>query len=82
MYRFSVIIYKLIQTVETLVEFSQGCVANQSAIFDARVMDAINFIIRNHSYKGCKDKLNKVRFRVCIGCDLTRYRWLNSNWRA
>ena len=48
------------QTVETLVEFSQGCLANQAAIFDARVMDALNFIIRNHSYKGCKDKLNKV----------------------
>eukprot|EP00045_Choanoeca_perplexa_P018056 m.276491 g.276491 ORF g.276491 m.276491 type:complete len:2614 (+) comp17698_c0_seq3:125-7966(+) len=37
----------IIQTVETLVEFAQGCPDNQRCIFDARVTDDINSILRS-----------------------------------
>jgi inositol 1,4,5-triphosphate receptor type 1 len=36
----------VIQTVDTLVEFSQGCQDNQKTIFDAKAVDSINFILR------------------------------------
>eukprot|EP00056_Hartaetosiga_gracilis_P010415 m.153526 g.153526 ORF g.153526 m.153526 type:complete len:2653 (+) comp13309_c1_seq5:67-8025(+) len=34
------------QTVETLVEFAQGCPNNQLSIFDAKAIDSINHLLR------------------------------------
>eukprot|EP00049_Salpingoeca_infusionum_P018394 m.357042 g.357042 ORF g.357042 m.357042 type:complete len:2607 (+) comp17695_c0_seq1:174-7994(+) len=39
-------IERLTQTVETLVEFAQGCQPNQQSIFDARAVDSINYMMR------------------------------------
>ena len=36
----------IIQTVDTLVEFAQGCGENQGAIFDAQVSDHFNHVLR------------------------------------
>ena len=36
----------LIQCVETLVEFAQGCNPNQSQIYDSGIMDSVNTLLR------------------------------------
>lgn len=46
---FRLLTYTLVQATETLVEFSQGCQANQEDIFNAKATDSLNFIIRNPS---------------------------------
>ena len=43
------------QTIDTLIELCQGCVKNQEVVFDAKVLDPINFIIRRHKYPDCQD---------------------------
>lgn len=40
------------QVLATLVEFSQGNPENQVCIFDAKVLDAVNLILRQHDYTG------------------------------
>ena len=49
------------QTIDTLIELAQGCVANQVVIFDMKIIDALNFILRRHMYKNCAE------FEVCDG---------------
>eukprot|EP00039_Didymoeca_costata_P011469 m.161015 g.161015 ORF g.161015 m.161015 type:complete len:2636 (+) comp15183_c0_seq1:24-7931(+) len=40
----------LIQSFETLVEFSQGIAKNQAAIFDAHCMDSVNKVLRTRDF--------------------------------
>jgi hypothetical protein len=40
--------------MDALIEFADGCVANQVAIFDEKVVDDLNFILRNHVYADCR----------------------------
>eukprot|EP00051_Salpingoeca_urceolata_P021905 m.350050 g.350050 ORF g.350050 m.350050 type:complete len:1958 (+) comp19886_c0_seq3:2025-7898(+) len=40
----------VIQTLETLVELSQGHENNQRVIFDAQIVDEINFLLRNSNF--------------------------------
>ncbi|EGD81749.1 hypothetical protein PTSG_02461 [Salpingoeca rosetta] len=43
------------QTLETLVEFSQGCPNNQQSIFDSKVVDSLNHLLRIPKfYEVCK----------------------------
>ena len=43
----------VVQAVDSLIEFVQGCVPNQLAVFDAKIVDALNFILRRHYYDHC-----------------------------
>ena len=40
----------VIQLAETLDEFCQGCVGNQIAVFDAQVIEDINYILRRPKF--------------------------------
>lgn len=46
----------MIQTLETLVEFAQGCQENQATIFDSRAVDHVNQILRYPDFIGCSDE--------------------------
>ena len=37
--------------METLAELCQGCIPNQLTVFDAQVVDAVNYILRRSYYK-------------------------------
>eukprot|EP00043_Microstomoeca_roanoka_P019214 m.213666 g.213666 ORF g.213666 m.213666 type:complete len:2617 (+) comp16958_c0_seq4:400-8250(+) len=56
----------IIQTIETLVEFAQGCPNNQQSIFDAKVVDSINYLIRIPKFH-VTCKVEKVA-RLHLGC--------------
>ena len=45
----------VVQAVDSLIEFVQGCVPNQLAVFDAKIIDALNFILRRHRYDKCPE---------------------------
>ena len=40
----------VIQLLETINEFSQGCIENQTAIFDAQAIEDINYILRRPKF--------------------------------
>ena len=42
------------QTLDTMIEFVQGCVPNQLTILNENVIDDLNFIIRRHKYDKCR----------------------------
>eukprot|EP00053_Salpingoeca_punica_P017480 m.168492 g.168492 ORF g.168492 m.168492 type:complete len:2590 (+) comp17217_c0_seq4:243-8012(+) len=46
----------VIQTMETLVEFAQGCQGNQCVIFDAQAVDSMNTILRQPKFPGANDE--------------------------
>lgn len=50
----SIILLKL-QALRALINMVQGCVENQIALFDAKVIDVINGAIRRERYPGCTD---------------------------
>ncbi len=52
----------LIQLLETLVEFAQGCTPNQQAIFDAQAIDDVNVLLRRSNFK------DAPAFKVCSLC--------------
>ena len=49
----------IIQLLETLDEFCQGCVGNQIAVFDAQVVEDINYILRLTKFGKCEP------YKVC-----------------
>lgn len=43
------------QTMDTLVEFAQGCEANQRNVFDLHIVDMINYVLRMPLFPGCSE---------------------------
>ena len=58
------------QLLETLIELVQGSVKNQEAIFNALVIEDINFMLRSAKYR--KAPAFKVE-SICIDCGLQCY---------
>jgi hypothetical protein len=59
--------------METLVEYAQGSVGNQNAIFNAQVVDDINFIFRNPSFSRCSE------YKVAHSCPIKSSHGIDSD---
>ncbi|EDV25315.1 uncharacterized protein TRIADDRAFT_55241 [Trichoplax adhaerens] len=44
------------QIFVTLIEYSAGCFENHPVIYDSKIIDCINFILRESSFHGCSEE--------------------------
>ena len=52
------------QALESVIEYCQGCQANQQEVFNAQAIDQINHILRMPKMKSCEEKVCSSLFML------------------